>query len=179
MACLLGASTLASWGSLERSWGTWEHESGHCGVQASIFWLMITNGFRIPILGVFQLPWTDKNIFFWMFVSGCVFLMTSGSESERLRLEKHVFGKRSVAKNNFAQMMSFCWFRCSFSWFVAALGRVFTNTEWRQVWNFMPFDGYLKATPSLRTFAMWCFLGVDSKTLVAEVWASDPLDTWP
>ena len=55
---MLGGLTLASWGTLKRSWDIREHNKGHSEVLARI--LSIFNGFRDPILTVFYVPWTKK-----------------------------------------------------------------------------------------------------------------------
>ena len=45
---MLGASTLASWGTLGRSWDIGEHNKGHFEVQADF--LLIFGGVRDPTL---------------------------------------------------------------------------------------------------------------------------------
>ena len=52
------ASTLASYGTLGRSVGTWGNKQGHFGVQALIF--SISGRFYVHILKVVRVPWAKK-----------------------------------------------------------------------------------------------------------------------
>ena len=77
------ASTLAPWGTIVRSRGTWEHEKGNLGVQA---WIFVDFGSTSGLyFESFGLPWSNICAFF-MLVARSRFLMSSGSESGRLRL---------------------------------------------------------------------------------------------
>jgi hypothetical protein len=53
--------TLASWGTMGRSRGTWEHEKGDLGVQA---WIFIDFGWiSEPIVRAFRAPLTNICVF--------------------------------------------------------------------------------------------------------------------
>ena len=111
------------------------------------------------------------------------FLMIFGSESGCLGLENQAFGMRCVAKIHFRRswmshdsrvyFFYFGWLWDQFSW---------VWLSWRLALDLMTFHVYFEAPQILRPF-WWkgtqCFLALDSKTLEAETWAPDPLDTWP
>ena len=123
---MLGASTLASWGTLGRSWDDpgailgdiGGHKEGPCEVQAwilSIFWW-----FWGSILTVFWAFLDQKSRFFHIY-----FQVVFGFKFGCLGLEKHAFGMECIAKINFRRNWISCDSRVDFSWFWVALGSIF------------------------------------------------------
>ena len=99
-----GASTLAPWGSMGRSRGTWGLKKGDFGVQARIFidFGLISGSHFESFSGPL-----DQNQCFLMLVSRLFFQKILGSESGRLGLHKQAFGVRGVAKTKFSQNLEF------------------------------------------------------------------------
>ena len=81
---MLGASTLASWGTLGRSWDIGGHKEGPCGVQAWI--LLIFWWFWGPILKVVWAFLDQKKVFF-ISISKLFFLLVFGSKFRCLGLK--------------------------------------------------------------------------------------------
>ena len=79
-----GASAFASWRTLD--------DRGAHGAQRRTLWV------RLPILKALRVLWTRIVA---MLISMFPFLISLGSESGFLRVEKQTFGIRSIAKNIF------------------------------------------------------------------------------
>ena len=75
---MLVASTLAPWGTIERSRGTWEHKKGDLGIKA---WISVDSGWTSgPHFDCFwQL--LEQQMCFLFCVLQLTFLMIPGSES--------------------------------------------------------------------------------------------------
>ena len=101
---MLGASTLASWGTLGRSWD----DPGTLGstrkdtVRSRLGFYRFLNDLGDPFREIFGYIWTENMIFSYLF-PGLLFLMILGSESGCLGLENQAFGKGGIAKINFCR----------------------------------------------------------------------------
>ena len=90
---MLGASTLASWGTLGRSWD----DPGTLGstrkdtVRSRLGFYCFFADLGYPFTEIFRCIWTEKQNFFTS-ISRVLFLMIFGSESGWLGLENQAFG---------------------------------------------------------------------------------------
>ena len=92
-----GASTLASWGTLGRSRGMWEHNTRHFGVQA-VTWLDLG---QIDGSHFQSFPDTlDKQMCFFHVFSMFIFVSTLGSASACLGLQEPGFGAKISQKQS-------------------------------------------------------------------------------
>ena len=111
---MLGGFTLASWGTLGRSWDTGEHKKGQFEVQA--WFLLIFGASGDPIWKLFGYL-GPENVHFVMHVSRLLFLMVFGFESGCKT--KHF--AREVLQKSTLQKLEFSWFQ----------GRFFHDFGWR------------------------------------------------
>ena len=101
---MLGASTLASWGTLGRSWD----DPGPLGstrkdtLRSRLGFYRFLVDLGDPFREIFGYIWTEKHVFF-IFISRLLFLMIFGSESGCLGLENQAFGMGRIAKINFCR----------------------------------------------------------------------------
>ena len=96
---MLGASTLASWGTLGRSWddpGTLEGTRKD-PVRSRLGFYRFFVDFGDPFLEFFGYFWTTKGSFF-ISISRLLFLLVFGFEFGCLGSEKQAFGKGGIAK---------------------------------------------------------------------------------
>ena len=100
---MLGGFSLASWGTLGRSWDTWEHNKGRFEVQA--WFLLMFYTFRNPILKVCWVHWINKCVFcdacFQASFSNCFWVWIWLSRIGKL--SKH-FCRGSMQKSFFAEV---------------------------------------------------------------------------
>ena len=99
---MLGASTLASWGTLGRSWD----DPGTLGstrkdtLRPRLGFYRFLVDLGDPFREIFGYIWTEKHDLFES-IFRLLFLMIFGSESGCLGLENQAFGKGGIAKINF------------------------------------------------------------------------------
>ena len=123
---MLGASTLASWRSLGRSWD----DPGTLGgtrkgpVRSRLGFYRFFVDLADPFKQIFGYVWTEKHGFF-ISNSRLLFLVIFGSESGCLGLENQAFGKGCIAKINFCRNWISRDSRVNFSCFFGGLGTNF------------------------------------------------------
>ena len=121
---------------------------------------------RDPFREIFGYIWTEKHDFFWWFWG-----LNLGVWDRKIKhLTRKVLQKSTFAEIGFLMFPGsifhdFGKARDQFSWLLL---------PWGLVWNLMTFHIHPLGTPRSCDF-----LALDSKTIEAETWASDPLDTWP
>ena len=123
---MLGASTLASWRSLGRSWddpGTLEG-TRKGPVRSRLGFYRFFGDFGDPFWELFWYFWTKETVFF-ISISRLLFLLVFGSKFGCLGLEKQAFGMEGIAKINFCRNWISYDSRVDFSWFWVALGPIF------------------------------------------------------
>ena len=109
---MLGASPLASWGTLGRSWGdpgavlgrSWDDPGTLEGtrkdpVRPRLGFCRFFDDFGDPFSQLFGHSWTKKEDLF-ISISRLLFLLVFGSKFRCLGLEKHAFGMEGIAKIN-------------------------------------------------------------------------------
>ena len=117
---MLGASTLASWATLGRSWGdpgavlgrSWDDPGTLEGtrkdpVRSRLGFYRFFVDFGNPFGEFFGYVWIKKEVFF-ISISRLLFLLVFGSKFRCLGLEKHAFGMESIAKINFRRNWISC-----------------------------------------------------------------------
>ena len=123
---MLGASTLASWRSLGRSWddpGTLEG-TRKGPVRSRLGFYRFFGDFGDPFWELFWYFWTKETVFF-ISISSLLFLLVFGSKFGCPGLQKQAFGMEGIAKINFRRNWISCDSRVIFSWFWVALGPIF------------------------------------------------------
>ena len=121
---MLGASTLASWGTLGRSWddpGTLEGTRKD-PVRSRAGFCRFFDDLGDPFWELFGHSSTKKN---FISISTLFFLLVFRSKFRCLGLEKHAFGMEGIAKINFRRNWISYDSRVDFSWFRVALGPIF------------------------------------------------------
>ena len=117
-----GASTLTSWRTFGRSWVSLKHNWGHFGATTSIY--LDFDCFLLPILKVFQVPWTKQ---MYLPMLGSVFLVNQG------------FRRRSLAKTTFTKVGIVMIAGSTFPDF----GWLWDNKSWLLLKIGLKFDGWL------------------------------------
>ena len=112
---MLGASNLAFWGTLGRSWDTGEHAKGHFEVQASIF--LVFQCIWGAQFWEFSVYSGSKKVYFVMLFPRLFFLIIVGFEFRCLGLEDQAFDIRRIAKRNFHRRRISFNSRVPLSWF--------------------------------------------------------------
>ena len=101
---MISGCTLASWGTLGRSWG----DPGTLGgarkdtVRSRLGFCRFLVDLGDPFRKIFGYIWTGKHDFF-ISISRLLFLMIFGFESGCLGLENQAFGKGGIAKTSFCR----------------------------------------------------------------------------
>ena len=149
---MLGASTLASWGTLGRSWD----DPGTVGgtrndpVRSRLGFYRFFVDLGDPFWQSFGYFWSKKEDLF-IAISRLLFLMIFWFKCECQDIQKQAFGMECIAKSNFRRDSISYDSRVDFSWFWVALGFIFMVFVGLEAGSKIDdFSGFPGGTPELR-----------------------------